>query len=228
MKIIIVGGGKIGYQLAKYCHKFDHQVTVIESDKKKINRLKNELNIKVILGDGTQKKFLEKADAGESNLLVAATSNDQDNLVVCQLAERQFNISKTITLVNNPGNEKLFEWLGVNQVVSSTSIMLGLIQEEIDMPTTSNLWADTINDLKMNYIKIDEFSPVTGLMVKDIDLPDETILITVLRGDQAIVPRGNTIIEANDTVIALENPEAEDQLIRVMTGKNIEQNERVV
>ncbi|TDX48916.1 potassium channel family protein [Orenia marismortui] len=222
MKIIIVGGGKKGYQLAKYCHKFAHQVTVIESDERKVNRLKDELDVNVILGDGTQRKFLEKAKADESNIVVAVTSNDQDNLVICQLAERQFNVPKTLTLVNNPGNEKLFEWLGVNQVISSTSLMLGLIQEEIDIKETSKLWADSIKDLKMHYIQIDEFSPVNTKMVKEINIPDEAILITILRGDEAIVPRGNTIIKAKDTIIALADPEIKDKLLEIIKGKTTE------
>jgi trk system potassium uptake protein TrkA len=218
MKIIIVGGGKKGYQLAKYCHKFGHQVTVIESDESKVNKLKDELEVDVILGDGTQRKLLEKAKTEKADTVVAVTSNDQDNLVICQLAERQFNVPKTLTLVNNPGNEKLFEWLGVNQVISSTSLMLGLIQEEIAIKETSKLWADSIKDLKMHYIQVDENSPIQDTMVKDIKLPDEAILITILRGDEAIVPRGNTIIKANDTVIALADPEIKEKLLEIMSG----------
>ncbi|WP_027339385.1 potassium channel family protein [Halonatronum saccharophilum] len=224
MKIIIVGGGKKGYQLAKYCHEFGHSVKVIESDKNKVLKLK-ELQVEVVLGDGTQKKFLEKAGAEKSDIVVAVTSNDQDNLVICQLAERQFNVKRTLTLVNNPGNEKLFEWLGVNQVISSTSLMLGLIQDEIEIKKNSNLWADSVKDLKMHYIQINELSPIKDTMVKNIHIPDEAILITILRGDEAIVPRGNTIIKAKDTIIALANSEAEEQLNELLTGG---ENKKVV
>ncbi|AGB42180.1 K+ transport system, NAD-binding component [Halobacteroides halobius DSM 5150] len=216
MNIIIVGGGKKGFQLAKYCHKFGHQVTVIESNKEKINKLKDKLEVNVLLGDGTKRDYLEKAGAEEGDIVVAATSNDQDNLVICQLAERQFDIGRTLALVNNPGNEKLFEWLGVNQVVSSTSLMLGLIEEEIEWKEKSNLWADSINQLKMHYIQVEEEAIACNQKIKDITIPDEAILITILRGDQAIVPRGNTTIKAKDTVIALADPEVKDKLLSLM------------
>ncbi|GAB6100005.1 NAD-binding protein [Halanaerocella petrolearia] len=216
MKIIIVGGGKKGFQLAKYCHKFGHEVTVIESNKEKINKLQNNLEVTVMLGDGTKRDCLEEAGAEEADIIVAATSNDQDNLVICQLAERQFDIERTLALVNNPGNEKLFEWLGVNQVVSSTSLMLGLIEDEVEWKETSNLWADSINQLKMHYIQVDEDSLSSNKKIKDITIPDEAILITILRGDQAIVPRGNTTIKAKDTVIALADPKVKEKLLSLM------------
>ncbi|GAB6138123.1 potassium channel family protein [Halanaerobaculum tunisiense] len=223
MKIIIVGGGKQGFQLAKYCHKFGHQVTVVESKEEKVNHLQNKLEVNVVLGNGTKRDSLKRAEAEETDIIVAATNNDQDNLVICQLGERKFDIDRTIALVNNPGNEKLFEWLGVNQVVSSTSLTLSLIEEEIDWNKTSNLWADSINQLKMHYIQVVEGSLSHDKRIKDINIPDEAILITILRGDQAIVPRGDTTIKAKDTVIALADPEVKDKLLALMQEKQEDQ-----
>ncbi len=98
--------------------------------------------------------------------------------------------------------------------------MLGLIQDEIEIKKNSSLWADSVKDLKMHYIQIDELSPVKDTMVKDIHIPDEAILITILRGDEAIVPRGNTIIKDKDTIIALANSEAETELNELLTGES--------
>ncbi len=213
MKIIIVGGGKQGFQLAKYCQKLSHQITVVEAQIDKANRIKEKLDVNVLLGDGTNKATLAEAGAERADIVVAVTNSDQNNLVVCQLAERQFDVAKTLTTINNPGNEKLFEWLGVNQVISSTSLMLGVINDDIDLPNTKNLWANSLNKLKMHYIQIDKDSPIIDQQVKDIPLPDEAILITILRDDEAILPRGNTVIKASDTVIALAEKKIKNELL---------------
>ena len=222
MEIIIVGGGKQGFQLAKHCHQLDHKITVIESQSKKVKKLKKKLAVNVLLADGTNKETLEAAGAETADMVVAVTNSDQNNLVVCQLAERQFDVAKTLTSINNPGNEKLFEWLGVNQVISSTSMMLSVITDDIDLPNTKNLWANSLNKLKMHYIQIDNDSPVINQQVKDISLPDEAILITIFREDEAIVPRGKTVIKNNDTVIALAEEKIKTDLLTIFQNKNKE------
>ena len=215
MEIIIVGGGKQGFQLAKHCNQLNHQITVIDNKLDKIEMIKEKLDVNLLLGDGTNKETLAEAGAETADMVVAVTNSDQNNLVVCQLAERQFDVAKTLTSINNPGNEKLFEWLGVNQVISSTSMMLGVITDDIDLPNTKDLWANSLNELKMHYIQIDDDSPTIEQQVKDIPLPDEAILITILRDDEAIVPRGKTVIKANDTVIALAEKKIKTELLEI-------------
>ena len=113
MYIIIIGGGRSGYHLAKMLSQNDHEVCVIERDSEKCRQIKEDLNVKVIHGDGAEEKFLMKAGADRAQAVVALTNNDHDNLVICQLAERHFKVERTFTLVNNPGNAELFRWLGV-------------------------------------------------------------------------------------------------------------------
>lgn len=218
MKIVIVGGGKVGTQLARQCNHLGYEVTLIEYNRNKGERLQKELDIPVILGDGTNPQIMKAAGAEEADVVVAVTDDDQDNLIICQQAERRFKAKRTLALVNNPGNEKLFSWLGVNQVIGPASLILGLIQGTIDMQQTTTLWMQGIRDLKMIQVKIGPHAPSIDKRVKELKLPNECILVTIVRGESAIVPCGNTCIKAGDLIFALTHPSVEAELERVLTG----------
>jgi len=145
-------------------------------------------------------------------LVIALTGDDQDNLVICQLAERQFKAKRTLALVNTPGNEKLFQWLGVNQVVGPASLILGLIQQQLDMDATTALWRRGIKDLKMISFKLSSRSPVVGKKIKDITFPNQCLLVTVVREDRAIVPCGSTTLLAGDLMFVLTHPQVQGEL----------------
>jgi len=147
LRIIIAGAGKIGYQVARQALALGYEVAFIELDPLKAERIKQELDVPVIVGNGTHPQSLRNAGAQEVDLVIALTGDDQDNLVICQLAERQFKAKRTLALVNTPGNEKLFQWLGVNQVIGPASLILGLIQQQLDMDATTALWRQGIKDL---------------------------------------------------------------------------------
>ncbi len=218
MKLVIVGGGKVGYRVARQCAGWGCEVSLVEIDRGKADKIKEELNLQVVNGDGTKAHILKRAGAKESDMVIAVTDDDQDNLVICQLAERQFKAKRTLALVNNPGNEKLFHWLGVNQVVGPASLILGLIQERVDMDATRALWMQGIKDLKTVQFKLGPEAPILGQKIKDLALPNECILVTVVRGDAAIVPCGSTSLEEGDMVFALTNPDVQDELEHLLTG----------
>lgn len=219
-KIIIVGGGKVGYQVAKQCKSFGYEVILVEQEQDKAEKIKEELALPVIVGDGTKPQVLKKAGAENADIVIAITDDDQDNLVICQLAERQFKAKRTLALVNNPGNEKLFRWLGVNQVIGPASLVMDLIQERVDMDATTALWMQGIKDLKMVQFRLEPEAPVCGRKIKEIPFPNECILVTIVRGETAIVPCGNTILEEGDLVFALTNPEVQRELEFILAGKN--------
>ncbi|WP_258359646.1 potassium channel family protein [Moorella sulfitireducens] len=219
MRVVIVGGGKVGYQVAKQCTAWGCEVVLVEHDLEKGERIKEELGLPVIIGDGTNPQVLKKAGAEEADIVIAITDDDQDNLVICQLAERQFKARRTLALVNNPGNEKLFRWLGVNQVVGPASLILGLIQETVDIDATTALWMQGIKDLNMIQFKLASDSPALKRKIKEIPFPNECILVTIVRGNSAIVPCGNTVLEAGDLVFALTNPSVQAELEYVLTGR---------
>lgn len=212
MQILIVGGGKAGRFLTKDFLNKGYSVTIIEQDLDKCLMLEEKFGIRVVNGDGSEVKTLEKAGIEDAEVLLAVTEDDQDNLVICQLAERQFNVARTFATVNTPGNEKLFEWLGVNVAVSSTSILSALVDQKVTMKDITGMFKLPKNELLIVEITISEKSPIVGKMVKDIDLPSETILVTILRGNTALVPRGKTLIKENDKILALTHPHEEDEL----------------
>ncbi|MBC7323999.1 MAG: TrkA family potassium uptake protein [Moorella sp. (in: Bacteria)] len=220
MRIVVVGGGRVGYQVAKQCSAWGCQVMVVELDGKKAEKIRQELGLPVIIGDGTRPPVLKKAGAEETDIVIALTNDDQDNLVICQLAERQFKAKRTLALVNNPGNEKLFRWLGVNQVIGPASLVLGLIQDRINMDATAAMWMQGIKDLRMIQFKLGPEAPVLGRKIKEIPFPNECILVTIVRGDTAIVPCGNTVLAVGDLVFALAHPDVQLELEYVLTGKN--------
>ncbi|WP_406676612.1 potassium channel family protein [Moorella sp. ACPs] len=219
MRIVVVGGGKVGYQVAKQCAAWGCEVVMVEHDQEKGEKIKQELGLPVVIGDGTRPQVLKKAGAEDADIVIAITDDDQDNLVICQLAERQFKAKRTLALVNNPGNEKLFRWLGVNQVIGPASLILGLIQERVDMDATTALWMQGIKDLKMIQFKLGPDAPVLKRKIKEIPFPNECILVTIVRGDTAIVPCGNTVLEAGDLVFALANPAVQAELEYILTGR---------
>lgn len=222
MKILVVGGGKAGRFLIKEFKNKDYDVTLIEQDLNKCLMIEEKYGIRVINGDGSEAPVLEKAGIEGMDVVLAVTEDDQDNLVICQLAERQFHVGRTFATVNTPGNEKLFEWLGVNVAVSSTSILAALVEQTVTMKDITSMFKLPKSDLMIVEVTIKEGSQVIGMMVKDVNLPDETVLVTILRGNTALVPRGKTYILENDTIIALTHPYEEDELRKCLNANNLE------
>lgn len=218
MVVFIVGGGKMGRYLAKFFLEKEYRVTMIEQNIKKCRRISKELDINIMHGDGSEAAVLKKAGIEEADVVLAVTEDDHDNLAICQLAERQFGVARTFTAVNTPGNEKLFEWLGVNVAVSPSSILAALVDRKISIDDITTLVSLPVGDLKMLEITINEGAPVAGKKLKKIDLPMEAILVTILRGNDVLVPRGSTVLKNGDVVIALTDPAVEDELIERLNG----------
>ena len=213
MRVIVVGGGKVGRFLINDLSKKEHEVVLVEQKEEKCKTIRKKYNIDVICGDGSEKEILEKAETEEADVLLAVTKDDQDNLVICQLAERQFEVPQTFTTVNTPGNEKLFDWLGVNVAVSSASILSALVDQEVAVKDLKGILSKDQDQLKMIRLVVAENAPVINKKLNEIDLPLESVLVTILRGDKPIVPRGNTKIITGDLIVTLTKPEFEEELI---------------
>lgn len=215
MFILIVGGGKVGRYLIKEFSNKDYKVVLIEQDYDKAVKIEKKYDIEVICGDGSEQNILEKGGIEQCDILLAVTEDDQDNLVICQLAERQYNIPRTFTTVNTPGNEKLFNWLGVNVAVSSASILAGLVEYDVTLSDLNVLLKKDQDQLRLTRVLVRENSSIIGQKVKDIELPLESVLVTILRGDNTIVPRGNTKIMGNDLILVLTKKELSGELIKI-------------
>jgi trk system potassium uptake protein TrkA len=207
MYIIIVGGGKVGYYLAKTLLPYKHKVAVIEPQKELCEKIANELNIAICNGDGTSLEKLEELNAQKADIVIAVTGKDEYNLIACQMAKRNFNVKRTIARVNNPKNIQVFEKLGVDIAVSSTSIIADLIEQEVDYNGMKTLLKLKNGKITLSEIYIFENSPVCGKSLKDLEIPRDCVLISVIRDEEVIIPNGFTVLQQGDFIIVVSSME---------------------
>lgn len=215
MFIIIVGGGKVGYYLAKALMPEKHSLVLIESDISMCRKIVDELcgkGIQVIHGDGTDINYLKDAGIGQADVLIAVTGDDENNLVACQLAKNYFGIPRTIARVNNPKNINVFKQLGVDSVVSSTALIADIIELEVDWASLDKILSRRAGHVRIKEIYIDRNADSVGRRIADLNLPEGTIIISLIRENQVIIPDGQTRIRANDDVVAVTRLENADNL----------------
>ena len=198
MNIIIVGAGKVGYYLVKTLLHTKHRITVIEKSQEYCNRLATDLDVAVLHGDGTDINLLSEAGAQHADVFIAVTGKDQDNLIACQLAKRNFHVKRTIAWVNNPKNIAVFEKLGVDIPVSSTSIIAEIIEKEIDFSAVKTLAKLKKGDLIISEVLLSKKSHACNMRIMDMKLPKEAILMSVIRGNESFVPNGQTVLQEKD------------------------------
>lgn len=218
MNIVIIGGGKVGYYLAKTLLPNKHKVTVVEPKKELCEKIANELNISVINGDGTNIEYLSEAQVEKANIFIAVTGKDEDNLIACQLAKSNFGVKRTISRVNNPKNIQVFERLGVDMPVSSTSIIADLIEQEVDYTGMKTLMKLKNGKIVLSEIRISENSPVCNKSLKEINIPRDCILISVIRDEEVIIPNGFTVLQKGDYIIAVSSQEDQNELKNYFIG----------
>lgn len=219
MFIIIVGAGKVGYFLAKQLLKDKHTISIIERDKATCEHIAKESDILVIHGDGCDPKFLEDAGISRAEVVAAVTGDDEDNLIICQLAKEKFNISRTVARVNDPKNIHSFSELGVDIPVDSTAIIAKIIEEEVSFADFVNLLSFKRGKLAIVRVDLPEDSPVISKKIQELSLPASSVLVSIIRGEEVIIPKGDTELLARDDIIALTLVENEQQLLNYLIGK---------
>ncbi len=202
MYAIIIGGGKVGYYLVKDLLAKGHEVTVIERDEPKCRRLAEEFGTIVLEGDANP-ALLEQAGAARADMLLAVTGEDEVNLVVSLLAKRLFKVPRVIARVVNPRNRSVFNQLGVTFTVSATDIITSLIEQEAITQEVVPLLSLQRGELEIVEMHLPSTSPVLKLPLRELALPPDSVLISIIRGDRIIVPKGDTVFQINDTVLAL-------------------------
>ncbi len=217
--VIVVGGGKVGYYLARMLLNRGNEVTVIESNPEIYALVSNQLDCPVIRGDGSTTEVLEKAGANRCNVFVAVTNHDHDNLIACQVAKFHFGIAKTIARVKNPKNEYVMQKLGVDVTVSSTAIISEVIESVLPATRIRTLLNIHSGGLEILEFSLDANSPVVGKQLKEVIFPKNASIVTVLRDGQALVPRGETAFQPHDTVLALAQTSVEIELRKVLLGE---------
>jgi len=204
MYIIIVGGGKVGYQLTKLLLSQGHEVMLIEKDRNKFASLVDELGDSILYGDGSTMETLTEAGANRAEAIVAVTGHDEDNLVICQLSKMMFFGPRTIARVNNPRNEETFWGLGIDATVSATRLINALIQEQVKAhDVLIPLLTIRGGDVEIVQTNLSPSSPVVNKKIKDLVLPKGTLFISINRGEEVIIPRGDTDLREDDQVLVL-------------------------
>ena len=214
MRIVIVGGGKLGYHLATIMLDRKHDVRLIEKNKLRCMRLANELDVEVICGDGTEIETLEDAGTQNADCFIAVTGQDQDNLVASQLAKRQFKAIKVIARANDPRNMDALRILGADIVVSSTEIITN--EQEVDIAEMHLLATLNKGRAGICTMTLPPDTALEGVTLKDVDLPESSLVISIVRGDAMMIPNGNTVIHANDEIVAVCEGKSQKQLLRVL------------
>ncbi len=219
MYIIIIGAGKVGYFLAKRLVSSKHVVSIIDKNKLICEDTAKEIEALVINGDGCDPRILEEAGILRADVVAAVTGDDEDNLIICQLAKERFSIQRTVGRVNNPDNEHTFSELGIDIPVDSTKIIAKIIEEEVSFSDFVNLMSFKRGKLAIVRVDLPEDSPVINKEIKDIMLPKDSVLVSILRGEEVIVPKGDTVLRPGDDVVALTLIGNEPQLLNLLAGK---------
>ncbi|TDA69913.1 MAG: TrkA family potassium uptake protein [Clostridia bacterium] len=208
MYVIVAGGGKIGYNLARTLLAAGHEVLVVEKDPGHVRWLEDRLGQVVLWGDATEVRVLERAGAGRADVAAAVTGLDEDNIMICRLAERVFKCSRVIGRVNNPQNEEAFRLLGLTYLINSTKLIYQLVEQEIDTAGLIPILTAAGGSLEFVQEVLPATAPAVSRAVKDLRLPERSVLVAVLRGQDMIFPRGDLILEGGDTIIAAAASEA--------------------
>jgi trk system potassium uptake protein TrkA len=219
MYIIIVGGGKVGYYLAKALLDEGHEVLVLEKGAEETEFICNQLGSVCVRGDGCEVTTLAEAGTSRADMLIAVTGDDDDNLVACQVAKHKFNVPWTIARITDPKNEVIFKKLGIDVTVSSTNVILEHIKEEVPTHPLTHLLTIRDKGLEITEVKVPPDSPMVGKPVKELSLPPGSSLALLIRSQKKPrVPRPGTVLQAGDQIIAVTPPESEEALRMALRG----------
>jgi trk system potassium uptake protein len=220
MFVLVVGGGKVGISVTRTLLDLSHEVVVVEQDRYRYERLEEEFQHRAIYGDGTELFILEYAGiARPPDIVVAVTGDDEDNIVICQLAREKYGVEKVIARVNDPRNERHFDLLGIAPTVSATNMVLALIEHEVPQHELVHLLELRKENLEIVEVEIKAGSSAAGKRVEDLRLPESTRLISVMREGRAEIAVGATELQAGDQVLAILEPGREAELKRVLIGE---------
>jgi trk system potassium uptake protein TrkA len=222
MFVLVVGGGKVGYYLTKELIASGHEVVLMEKDRRRSEQIADEIGSVVISQDGCEGKYLREAGANRADIVAAVTGDDEDNLVICQMAKHHFDVPRTIARVNNPKNEALFRHLGVDEIISPTRMILGSIEQDIPVHELLHLAALGIGELEIIEAHLQAGSPAVGRLAVDLTMPPGCSLFGVIRNGAPARLRSDTVLAEGDKVIAIGRPDCEEELRHQLIGEHAE------
>ena len=218
MFVLVVGGGKVGYYLTKELIENGHEVVLMEKDRARADQIADEIGSVVVPHDGCEGKYLAEAGANRADIVAAVTGDDEDNLVICQMAKHHFDVGRTIARVNNPKNEHLFKQLGVDELISPTRMILGSIEQDIPVHELLHLAALGEGELEIIEAHLQPGSPAIGRSPNQLDMPEGCSLFAVVRDGVASPLRPDSVLREGDKVIAIGKQECEALLHGQLIG----------
>lgn len=203
MRVVIIGGGNLGYYLSKNMLDRDYEVNLVERNKTRCMELANKLDAEVIYGDGTEMEVLTRAGVGRADCVICVTGKDQDNLVACQIAKKKFKVKIVIARANNPRNLEALRRLGADNAMSTTEIITRMIEQEVDSAGMHLLASLNRGKAAISAITLPEQSHLDGRALKNISMPPSSLIVSIVRREHLIIPQGDTIIHSGDEIVAV-------------------------
>ena len=218
MYVVIAGAGKVGWNLARELIGKRHEVTVIEADQHRYAIVEEELEHSVHYGDGSELWVLERAGIERADLVIAVTGDDEDNILICQVAREKYGVTRIVARCNNPRNLQHFDLLGAKPAVSATDLILRLIEHEVPKYGMVHLLDLPEERLEIIELEVGEGCDAAGKRVSELALPDGALVISVLRGGAGFVPNAESKVEAGDEVLIVLDPGLEQDITRLFVA----------
>ena len=219
MKIILIGGSKLAYFLAKQFASKNYYTTIINADLEEATILSRSLKATVIHGQGSDPTTLGEAGALQADVVLSLTTQDEDNLIACQIAQKEYGVPRTIALVNDPENQQIFEKLGITVAFSATQIIASLIEQQTASGDIQNLLPIAEGKVNVTEIALEQDNPVVGKTIDEVQLPNGTLIACILRQGEVIVPNGENSLQALDRLVVIGQPESYGQLMRLLCSE---------
>ena len=219
MKVVVAGAGNMGRHLALDLSTRGHEVTLIEQETEPAARARHDLpeGVRVLLGDACESYVLEEAQLGQADVIVAATGDDEDNLVVSLLAKQEFAVPRVLARVNHPENEWMFtEQWGVDTAVSPPHILTALVEEAVSVGDIVRLLKLQRGKVTLVELTLQEGSEVVGRPMYELRLPLDSAIVAIVRAEHVVIPQPETVLAAGDEVMAIATPEVEEDLRRAL------------
>ena len=212
MYVIVVGAGKVGLNLARELIDKGNELTIVENSARRYATVEEELEHRAQYGDGSELWVLERAGIERADMVIAVTGDDEDNILICQVAREKYGVERVIARCNNPRNLQHFELLGVKPAVSATDLILRLIEHEVPRYGLLHLLDLPQERLEIIEVEVSKDSPADGTQVRDLGIPEGSLVISILRDGTGFVPLADSVIEAGDEVLLVLDTGLEDKV----------------
>ncbi len=201
--VLIVGGGKVGTNLARSMIAEGYEVALVENQRHKYEDLDREFGYAAVFGDGTETVVLEKAGIIRSDFVIAVTGDDEDNIIISQLAKEKYDVQNVIARVNNPRNQATFDLLGIKPTISNVSTILSLVEHHLPHHHLLSLLNFEEENIEMVELALEEDSKVAGRKIKELQLPQGMLLILIFREHEVVIPHGEIELRGGDRLIII-------------------------